>query len=271
MNALCLVFIISLALFLGTLALTSKNVAPKSKTLRQIYENKKSSGKLSVFGEAVFKALLGTPAKASATPSAYGIYKVFSPLSSASNQCASPTVYGTSFGLNICYSYLDYDTNQTYSNIFKYNSTFGTLREYNTSDCTGSPMVNSLPLNTCQENDFKLLPSSSSPVVSTKPGAAFTVYSTKSNCQGNTGKGVQGMTWESTTTNNCFTYDTIAMMGNSSSWTCVSSSITYLEYNTSSSCYGQVSYGQTFPIADVACQSNMEGGFATGWVIQGCN
>lgn len=258
-----------IAIFIATGALVFATKKSNTLSLRKFYENQRASGKLHPFGDAVLKSLLGA-SKVTSTPSAYGIYKDFSILSTPSNPCAAPVLYGSSFGLNVCYPYVDYDTNQTFSNLFKYNSTFGTRFNYNSSDCSGPFMAESLPLNTCNDNIFKLLPSSSSPVVSTKSGASLTVYGTQQNCLNNTGKGIQGMIYQATTTNNCFTYDTLANLGNSSSWTCVTGSITYLEYNETSNCYGQVSYGSTFPISEASCQQQ-GGDIASGWVRYGCN
>lgn len=266
-----------LFLLVVVLAVTGVSVFAKAKrndksAVSKLYEQRRASGKIHPFEDAVLKSLLKV-SKVTATPSKYGIYKMFSPLSSSSNPCAAPVVYGTSFGLNTCYPYVDYDTNQTFSNIFQYNSTFGTVYEYSNGNCSGSATHNSYPLNTCvgEYSQIKLFSSSSSPVVSTKPGALFTIYGSQQNCQNNTGNGIQGLIWQATTTNNCFTYDTIANMGNSSSWTCVSSSITELLYNETSTCYGQVSDGYTFPISAASCQNSEEGDFATGWVRYGCN
>jgi len=270
-----LVFLVAFLVVMGTMALTDSKKAHEHKrnSLVEFYKKQRASGVLHPFGNAVLKSLLGV-SKATATPSKYGIYKGYSPLSSASNQCAAPVVFASSFGLNICYTYVDPYYNTSGSNIMKYNSTAGTYYDYNTTDCTGPYTTGTLQINACDAaSDYraKLFPSSSSPVVSTKPGALFTIYGSQSNCQAANGNGIQGIVYQPTTTNNCFTYDTVANMGNSSSWTCVSSSITQLLYNESSTCYGQIIDGYTFPAAQASCQVNNEGDLATGWVNVGCN
>ena len=172
---LLLVSLVTFLVVKGTV-LAGSNNRNDNNFLLKIYQQQRASGKLHPFGEVVLQSLLGS-SKATATPSKYGSYKVYSPLSTASNPCAAPVVFGASFGLGICYAIVDPITNTTGSNIIHYNSTTGSYKQYNTNNCTG-PVANSgsVSINACaSDNIVKFLPSSSSPAVSTKPGALFTL------------------------------------------------------------------------------------------------
>ena len=102
------------------------------------------------------------------------------------------------------------------------------------------------------------------------PFFLFRTYATKNNCQGSTGSGIQGGLWLAFTNNNCYVYDTIINLGNSSSWACTApDAFTYIAYNETSNCYGQ-GQAATFPSSALNCQQAEYIGMTYGWTSYTC-
>jgi len=237
--------------------------------IRMNQNSGRAVGTRSIFDSAL-NILLNPAARVTATPKSYVIVKDFY-LGSQTTPCKSPVTQGLSIGQNICYPEFNYDTNTTEYAKFTSNSTAATYTAYSDSACSLVIESHVAPIGQCAGDYTTKVLVSDTASISSYPGALFTTYATNTSCASQSGP-IQGAVWVPTTTNNCFVYDTLANLGNSSSWTCSSANaVTYLAYNESSTCMYHAE-GETFP-STAACGNPVpeQSGFATGWTTYSCN